>query len=309
MRLDAQSRLEDEGVRMRNWSVGNHRTLCPKCSHLRRKGRKDPCLSVTVQRDGCIVFYCHHCEWSGAFGRNSDRLLGKKRTDWSPPKPPPPAKPKRPPIHRPERMCEAGQKLFADRGITRPTLVALRVFQITRSWMPGLEGPVPVIVFPYFVNGRVVNHKYRAIERKAFIQDPGTRRTLYNIDAANGADEVAIVEGEMDVLAMHEAGVRAAVSLPDGASKSANDRRIAALMDSGLPARDVRFVIAGDTDDPGMALRRSLIDALGADRCRSVVWPVDPYGGGEQCKDAGDCLKHHGPAAVAEAVASAKSAS
>lgn len=302
MRRDAQTRLEDEGVRLRDWKPGNHRAVCPKCSHLRTK-KKDPCLSVTIKRDGNIVFFCHHCDWSGGMGQNADRLRGKQRSNFRPSKPEKPKPPKRPPRLSLEPLSAAAMELFAARCITRPTLDALRIGQVTR-WMPGCEGRVPAIVFPYYVGGRIVNHKYRAIERKSFIQDAGTRRTVYNIDAVIAEPEVVIVEGEMDVLAMHEAGIKTAVSLPDGAAKRGNDKRMAALVDSNLlDDPDTRFVIAGDSDGPGMEMRAMLVKTLGAERCRAVEWPIDPYGHGERCKDAGDCLKIHGPEAVAEAVA------
>ena len=296
MRQDPQSRLEDEGVRLPRWSLGNHRTTCPVCSPGRKK-KKDPCLSVTVNRDGSIVFYCHHCEWAGCMGRGSERLRGKERRNFRQPKPEPPKPPKRPPRLRFERPCDAARRFFLDRGISIPTVNAFRIGQVTR-WMPGFEQgvKVPAIVFPYFVDGKVVNHKYRAVERKSFIQDAGTRRTIYNIDATAGAGEVCIVEGEMDVLALYEAGFPATVSLPDGAARKGNDRRMAALTESGLADRDVRFVIAGDTDEPGRAMRSQLVATLGADRCREVDWPE---------KDGGDCLRIHGKAAVAELVGNA----
>ena len=286
---------------MRDWSVGNHRTTCPACSTARKK-KKDPCLSVSVKRDGSIVFFCHHCEWAGCMGQGSDRLRGKERRDFRPAKPEPPKPPRRPPRHKFERPSDLARQFFADRRISAETVNAFKIGQITRKWMPGFEGPVKVLAFPYFVGGKVVNHKYRALERKSFIQDPGTRRTVFNIDAAVGATEVVIVEGEMDVLAMHECGFPASVSLPDGASKKNNDRRLAALVDTGLlemPER--RFVIAGDSDEPGMAMRQHLTELIGPARCCAVDWPTDPATG-ERIKDAGECLQNLGREAVADCI-------
>ena len=303
MRRSARERMQAEGVEMRSWSVGNHRAICPKCSTIRKK-KKDPCLSVTVNADDSIVFHCHHCDWSGWMGRGSDRLKGKRR-DFKPRKPEPPPPPRRPPRLRFEKPCEAARRFFADRRISAETVNAFRIGQVTR-WMPGCDGRVPALVFPYFLDGRKVNHKYRAVHQKSFIQDPGTIRPLFNIDATRGAAEVVIVEGEMDVLAMHECGFPATVTLPDGAAKKGNDRRMAALDDSGLPGRDIKFVIAGDSDEPGMAMRRVLAKHLGAERCRMVTWPTDPYGDGALIKDASDCLKIHGREAVARCVQSAE---
>ena len=300
MRLSARERLEREGVQMRDWRPGNHRAACPKCSPGRKK-KKDPCLSVTVNGDDSIVFHCHHCDWSGWMGKGSDRLKGKRR-DFRPRKPEPPKPPRRPPRLNFEPPCDAARQFFRDRRISAETVNAFRIGQVTR-WMPGCEpARVPALVFPYFLDGRRVNHKYRAVHQKSFIQDAGTLRPLFNIDATRGAAEVVIVEGEMDVLAMHECGFPATVTLPDGAAKRANDSRMAALDDSGLPGRDIKFVIAGDSDEPGVAMRKLLVAHLGAERCSVVEWPVDPYGDGAPIKDASDCLKIHGRDAVADCV-------
>ena len=283
---------------MRDWSLGNHRAVCPKCSTLRKK-KKDPCLSVTVNRDGSIVFFCHHCEWAGCMGKGFERLRGKERRTFRAPRPEPPKPPKRPPRWKFERPPEAARRFFRDRGISTATVNAFRIGVVTR-WMPGCDRgeKIPALVFPYFLNGRVVNHKYRAVERKSFIQDAGTLRPVYNLDATAGAAEVVIVEGEMDVLALHEAGFPATVTLPDGAARSTtgNERRMTALSESGLPDRDIRFILAGDTDEPGRAMRDQLISTLGADRCRVVDWPG---------KDGGDCLRDFGISAVAERVGNA----
>ena len=307
MRLDAREKMEQEGVRLRNWSPGSHRTTCPRCSPGRKK-KKDECLSVKVDGDDTIAFYCHHCGWSGRkrpgtdLVQNSARLRGKQRYAK-----PAPEKPKPPRPARRWRMDALGAdalSLFARRGIYQQTLTRFRIGQVTR-WMPGCEGRVPAIVFPYFLRGKLVNNKYRAVGHKAFIQDPGTLRTVFNIDAVAAAPEVVIVEGEMDVLAMHQSGVPNAVTLPDGAARNGNEKRMRALKESGLMDRDVTFVIAGDTDEPGMDMRKTLVKALGRERCRAVEWPPDPHGEGGPVKDAGDCLRFYNPETVAMRVAAA----
>ena len=46
---------------------------------------------------------------------------------------------------------------------------------------------------------------------------PGAEKILYGLDDIVGQSEVIIVEGEMDKLAMMEAGIKNVVSVPDGA--------------------------------------------------------------------------------------------
>jgi twinkle protein len=43
----------------------SHKVLCPECSHTRRN-KKDPCLSLTIDRDGDnAIWNCHNCGWAG----------------------------------------------------------------------------------------------------------------------------------------------------------------------------------------------------------------------------------------------------
>src|SRR4029077_20177531 len=67
-------RLLEKGIRPQKHRDGNHKLLCPKCSHTRRN-RKDPCLSLTIDRSGA-GWKCHHCGWSGGVvERDSAKLL------------------------------------------------------------------------------------------------------------------------------------------------------------------------------------------------------------------------------------------
>ena len=70
--------------------------------------------------------------------------------------------------------------------------------------------------FPYYRNGELVNVKYRSLD-KEFSQVPKAEKVLFGVDDCKGASEIIIVEGEMDKLALEEAGFRHVVSVPDGA--------------------------------------------------------------------------------------------
>ena len=92
-----------------------------------------------------------------------------------------------------------------------------------------------------------------------------------------------IVEGELDKLALNEAGLWNVVSVPDGAPARAGDGPLPA------PARDAKYgyvhacepllaaakriVLATDNDAPGLALAHELARRLGRDRCHVVQWP------------------------------------
>ncbi len=55
------------------------------------------------------------------------------------------------------------------------------------------------------------------------MQVPGAEKILYGLDDIAGQSEVIIVEGEMDRLAMMEAGITNVVSVPDGAPSRVRD--------------------------------------------------------------------------------------
>lgn len=110
-----------------------------------------------------------------------------------------------------------------------------------------------------------------------------------------------IVEGELDKLALYEAGIPNAASVPSGAvpprrvSATASaapgsdpDRRLSAkfaFLRRALPelAGARRVVLATDADAPGQALAEELARRLGRGRCWLLRWP-------EGCKDANDAL-------------------
>ena len=67
--------IRERGINLKSYSVGDHKTTCPECSHTRRN-KTDRCLSVTIESDDGVVWNCHHCGWSGGIaGRafKSDR--------------------------------------------------------------------------------------------------------------------------------------------------------------------------------------------------------------------------------------------
>ena len=298
---DARAKVEAEGIRLRNWSRGDYKTLCPNCSEKRKAAnRKDPCLSVTIKSADEIVWMCHNCDWTGV--RTTEGPSGngtRPPVRQSEERPEPPRKPDR---IESLPLDDEAIEMFDRRGIGVETLDAFNVRQF-RRWMPQTRREVETIVFPYYSLGKLVNRKYRTFD-KHFIQEAKTLKTLYNVDRAREADEVIIVEGEMDVLSMFEAGYPNAVSLPDGASKGGNRKRLEVLKNSGLLTDNRRFVIAGDRDEPGLALRRELVKFIGRERCSAVFWST---GQDVVCKDANDVLMLHGPEVVRECVEAAES--
>jgi twinkle protein len=218
---------------------------------------------------------------------------------------------------------------FAGRGISENTVERLAIYSGLRRINGDESEVVPdpsgnIIVFPYFDAGRVVAEKYRAAGKR-FSQRPNPYKTFFNAEAISsqavieGHAPLVIVEGEMDVAAVVEAGFDHVVSVPDGAppGRDAKGR----LIDVPEDARDVdpdndekfayvfnnwdalkrvkRIVMAVDNDDPGRRLAAELVRRLGRVRCSFIVWP-------DGCKDMNDVLMTRGAAAVIRLIQSAK---
>ena len=89
----------------------------------------------------------------------------------------------------------------------------------------------------------------------------------------------------MDVLALREAGISNAISVPNGATLNSNNLD---YLDNCIDYFDdkTRIILAVDQDEPGQMLQRELVRRLGAEVC----YLIDFNGN----KDANDFLLEHG---------------
>jgi twinkle protein len=101
----------------------------------------------------------------------------------------------------------------------------------------------------------------------------------------------------MDVLALHEAGIKNAISVPNGATLSHNNLD---YLDNCIDYFEdkTKIILAVDTDDPGLALRAELVRRLGAEVCFLVDF--------EDCKDANEYLIKHGKEKLRQAIKQAR---
>lgn len=287
------SALADNGIRLRSYRPGNHKLPCPRCSATRKK-KADPCLSVTVFPDDRARWQCHHCQWTGGVGGD----------DYQPHK-----REARMTYNRPARIAvpERPEKLlswFSARGISAATVERMGIYR-TRVWFPQIEAEADCIAYPYEWAGVLRNVKYRDAQ-KNFRQEKQPEPVLYNADAIELGKDLIFVEGEMDVLAMIEAGLSNAVSLPNGAPDrpEQSDKRYEPLATHAAELEAAgRILIATDMDGPGELLAAELARRLGKDRCWRVRFPA---AGDSQTKDANECLMDHGAEVLRECVAQAE---
>ena len=273
--MESGKTFADFGIRI---GPGETRTQCPLCSPDRTK-KYDKCLSVDQDKG---VWFCHHCGWHGGLrGTGEEREVAARAFS-------------KPHFVTSDVTDDRVLAWFAGRGIHKPTLAAFGV-TCGRAWMHGPNGGgmCQTIQFPFYLDGQVVNVKYRTSDKR-FRQEKGARKCLYNVDMAMkaGGDRLIITEGEMDCLALYEAGFRAVVSVPDGAP-TPDSRTYASKFDflrgmEGLFEKFHWVVLAVDNDAPGKKLEEELARRIGLDKCLRVLWP-------NGCKDANDVLVKYGP--------------
>lgn len=263
------------GIEVQQGRTGEVYTTCQKCSPGRKK-KNVKCLSANVD-DG--VWICHHCGWSGSLRTGKQ---DKQPAAW-----------RKPEVVRPKQVPFSPLPVhvldwFMQRGIPDWALDMNGVVWGS-VYMPQLEEHANAIVFPYYRDEELINRKYRTLD-KQFRMDTGAERVLYGINDVD-TELLVIVEGEIDKLSVTVAGVASCVSVPDGAP-AVNTKDYSSkfgFLDSAGPLLDTvkKFVLAVDSDAPGIVLEEELARRLGRERCWRVKWP-------DGCKDANDVLRQHG---------------
>jgi twinkle protein len=184
---------------------------------------------------------------------------------------------------------------FKLRGINKNTLQNLKISE-GLEWMPQTGKKENTIKFNYFIGNELINIKYRD-GRKNFKLFKGAEKVFYNINSIVGYNSCIIVEGEMDVLSFHEAGIRNVVSVPNGATINNNNLD---YLDNCIDYFDdkEKIILAVDKDEAGQALQQELIRRLGAEVCFIIDF--------DDCKDANEYLLKYGAERLSKLVQKAK---
>ena len=285
--MDFIQKAKEEGLHIRNYSFGQHKERCPRCSHLRKK-KSDMPLSVNIAKDS-ITWTCHHCEWQGGFNDKSNVAVFERPT---------PPKDITSPIST--DLTENASLWLQNRGISIQTAQKFGLYTLNNN-----------LCFPYYYDGKVVNIKHRSKDKR-FSQEAGALQTLFNIDRLKESwkakKSVIFVEGEMDVLALAECSINNCVSLPNGAPKQAkfadDDKRFSAFAQSEWIFDADEVIIFTDQDEAGKALQLELVHRFGKDICRLVKLPNSEDG--TIIKDANEALVKLGKQSVIDAVINAE---
>ena len=260
--------------------VGKTQGICPLCSTDRKpENKKAKCSSYDWERG---LGTCHNCDKS--FQLHTYKRKGKAERDYV-----------KPEIKKVDLVVDKTLEWFKTRGITKDTLDELKV-TTGQEFMPQTGKSENTIQFNYYVGGQLTNVKYRDA-RKNFKLYKGAEKVFYNIDNTVGHDYCIIVEGEMDVLALHEAGITNAISVPNGATLNSNNLD---YLDNCIDYFDDKdkIIIAVDSDAPGQALQAELIRRLGAEICYITTF--------DDCKDANEYLVKHGSKELLSRITNAK---
>ena len=248
---------------------GSTQGICPLCSHTRQpKNRKAQCASYDWERG---LGTCHNCNTS--FQLHTYQRKGSANKEYVKPIP----------VEVFEPVVDKVAEWFKTRGIS---LASLRDLNVTtgEEYMPQTGKKENTIQFNYMMGDELINVKYRDA-RKNFKLYKGAEKIFYNINSIVGYDWCVIVEGEMDALALHEAGIKNVVSVPNGATLNSNNLD---YLDNCIDYFEdkEKIILAVDADEAGQALRYEFIRRLGAEVC----YLVDFNGN----KDANEYLIEHG---------------
>ena len=259
---------------------GKKQGVCPLCSHERKpKNQKAKCASYDWERG---LGTCHNCNTS--FQLHTYQRKGASEKVYVRPtevKHSPPA----------SKVVE----WFRNRGISKQTINDLKIEE-GPEYMPQTGKTENVIKFNYFIGDQLINVKYRD-GRKNFKLYKGAEKVFYNINSIVGYEYCIITEGEMDVLALHEAGIPNVISVPNGATLNSNNLD---YLDNCIDYFEdkEKIILAVDSDEAGQALQSELVRRLGAEVCYLASF--------DDCKDANEYLQKHGKEKLAERITGAR---
>lgn len=260
--------------------------LCPKCKG--GGGRDADTFSVNLQtgafkcfRSSC-GYHGHFVELCRDFGYELDD--GRPRNYRE--------------LRQPDEIIvrEAAVAYMAGRGISRETC---EHYQVTAgSTKPN------ILVFPFLdETGRLRTVKYRNMLWNKEMRSPkewfekDTMPILFGMKQCEGFDRLVITEGQIDALSCAEAGVRNAVSVPNGAQGSS---WINNCWDWLVQFKEV--VVFGDNEHGHITLLDMIRSRLPAEVRVLCVRSIDYLGE----KDANDILLKHGVENVRLAVENAE---
>jgi twinkle protein len=250
------------------------RYLCPECSKGRKK-EKHKDLQYYPDKDRA---YCFHCN-ATYFPYQPHEEKQYVVPEWK----------------NITELSDKATHYMNGRMISQQTLNKMKIYT-DHVYLTQFQKQMEVMCFPYFINGKLVNIKYRGAN-KSFQLHSGSKLIWYNYDAILSYDEIIIVEGEIDALTFIENGYDNVISVPNGANK-----KLEFLDDTIGFFEGKKIFLAVDNDTKGIELRDELIRRLGAENCMMINFKqykdANEYFIGESGFDFKDLIKNALPVII-----------
>ena len=249
------------------------RVKCPDCGDQRKK-KNQKTFSITIKPDSNL-YHCHHCGLSGAVRRKKFYEAHMEKV-----------------VKIPTQLnynVQLIQDFFGARSVPLDTLEGLPAMTTGMKYFNGAQQEAVGFIYGPRENPTAI--KWRSVEGKGFLCD-GAPRSFYGIENVEETDEdLTIVEGECDVIALASVGIKA-VSCPNGAPAKVSQNRVSPEEDNKFSyiweerdrlERVKRVILATDNDQAGEALAEEIARRVGRAKCWRVKFP-------EGTKDANDAV-------------------
>lgn len=246
------------------FSVGTHSTLYATCPECKLSKDASPSLEVHLFNGDWL---CYHCFFHGnAFAGRAK----KHKNDWifSSPNIP------KAPLARLEHKGKFYNYLHK-LGISDSTIDHFAVSSGTFFFSKAQELR-SALIFPYFVDSVHVNNAYYQNNKNSQFL-PGAVESFYNLNAIDD-DCTIIVEGELDVLALHECGFLNVIGIPF--TPAVNSKNYEDQFSFLLHAEDrltnvKKIILATSFTESGLKIQEELARRLGKERCWRAFWSSD----------------------------------
>lgn len=149
------------------------------------------------------------------------------------------------------------------RGFTDDTI---RRFKLGLTYIFEDKEREPAVGIPYIEDGKVPMMKMRNLatekDKRKFRRTKGGESRLFNVDAVKGVRRAVLVEGELDAISLHQAGITTVASTSLGAKKNIPPEWMMALDDVD------EIVLWYDADDAGQESVHALTEVFGTWRVK-----------------------------------------
>lgn len=253
------------------------RVKCPECGDQRKK-KNQKTFSITIKPDHSL-YHCHHCGLSGAVKRKKFYEAHMEKV-----------------VKIPTQLnynVDLIKDFFGGRGVALSNLDNLPAMTTGTRHFQGEQKQAVGFIYGPRENPTAI--KWRSVDGKAFSCD-GAPRSFYGIENVEDTDEdLTIVEGECDVIALASVGIKA-VSCPNGAPAKVSQNRVSPEEDNKFSyiweererlERCKRIILATDNDQAGEALAEEIARRVGRAKCWRVKFP-------EEIKDGNDAVQRLG---------------